>query len=266
MIPFLAHADKREKHLWDTVTYSGDQKLDIWAPQDPHNAPVMMFIPGGAWCVGSRKHQGYALMDRLVSEGWICVSIDYRTAPQNRWPAPLEDVQAAWAWIEDAIHGYGGGNFTAVAGASAGAHMASLLALRGDSPTSFGADALVSLYGVYSWDSKRLDHLLINKFVETVVVGDDDPEVLRAASPIHQIHRNAPPTLIVHGDRDFITPESGAKAFYNKLSKTSDSPTFYHKVKGGHHAFDLIDSKQTDEAVDVIAGFLNATRRKAEAA
>ena len=142
--------------------------------------------------------------------------------------------------------------------------MASLLAL-GDRSYG-GPDALVSLYGVYSWDSKRLDHLLINKFVETVVVGDNDPEVLRAASPIHQIHRDAPPTLIVHGDRDFITPESGAKAFYNKLSRISDSPTFYHKVKGGHHAFDLIDSKQTDEAVDVIAGFLNATRRRAEAA
>lgn len=260
MTSFLGHFNKRAEHLWDTVEYRPGQYLDIWAPDDPHNAPVMMFIVGGGWTWGDRRYQGYALMDRLVSEGWICVSVGYRTAPLHRWPAPFEDVVAAWEWIEGNIHKYGGGNFTAVAGASAGAHMASLLALG-----HLRADALVSLYGVYSWDSKRLDHLLINKFVTTVVAGSD-PETLYEASPIHQVHRLAPPTMIVHGDRDFITPESGARAFRKKLSAVSDEPVFYHRVKGGHHGFDLIDSKQTREAVDAIAGFLSLALRLSEAA
>ncbi|AAN12746.1 esterase [Mycobacterium phage Omega] len=258
MIPALAHLEARQRHLWDTVAYSGNQKLDIWLPESPENAPVFMFIPGGAWTIGDRRGQGYAIMSHLVQQGWICVAIDYRTAPKNHWPAPFEDVSAAFHWVRANIHQYGGGDFLAVGGASAGGHMASLLGLT---DWSFSKpDAVVSLYGVYDWTSKSLDHWLINRYVQHVVVGRRDHDTLRISSPIHQIHRDAPPFLIIQGDCDLVTPQSGAKKFFKKLKETSLNHAVYHRVPGGIHGFDLLQGWQTDRAIDAIDDFLTTAR------
>lgn len=235
----------RRRHLGRTITYAHGQKLDIWLPKNPTNAPVFVFVPGGAWVMGDRRHQGHAIMSHLVSQGWICVTMDYRTAPIHRWPAPFEDVCAAWGWVKQNIADYGGGDFIAIGGASAGGHMASLLGMTGE------PDAVVSLYGVYSWDSRRPDHWLINRFVRTVVI---DGKVPREASPIHLVSRGVSPFLIIHGDRDILTPESGAWAFARKLEGVTYAD--YLKVRGGHHGFDLFQPHLTKVAVDRIDSFL----------
>lgn len=236
----------RQQYLWDTVPYANGQKLDIWSKGTPRNAPVFVFIPGGGWLIGDRRHQGHAIMSHLVDQGWICVTMDYRTP---RWPDPFTDVCAAWDWTRENIHQYGGGDFIAVGGASAGGHMASLLGVTDNSIDR--PDAVVSLYGVYSWDSPRPDHFLINQWVKGVV----RPKDLYAASPIHHVHDSVPPFLIIHGDRDVITPESGAKAFYRKLATVSDDAG-YLKVRGGHHGFDLFQKDQTAQAIAAIEHFL----------
>lgn len=249
MIPILAHIDYLRRHLTATVEYRPGVKLDIYQPvSQPFipNRPVLMFIPGGAWLVGSRKGQGSALIAHLVEQGWICVAIDYRTAPQHRWPAPFEDVTAAWNWVRKNIARYGGGDFIGLAGASAGGHMASLLGVTDHSIDR--PDCVIPFYGVYSWDSHRPDHWLINRFVETMI---SDREHLRDASPIHHVHDSVPPFLIIHGDRDFITPESGAKAFHRKLPDSQ-----YYSVRGGHHGFDVINAQQTAGALARIDTFL----------
>ncbi|WPH57703.1 hypothetical protein [Mycobacterium phage WXIN] len=262
MIPFFDHLDKRREHLWDSVEYRPGQYLDLWMPESAYHAPVMMWIPGGGWVWGDRRYQGYALMDHLVKRGWICASIGYRTAPKNHWPAPFEDVQAAWQWVIDHAWEYGGGDFTAVAGASAGGHMASLLGLTSNNQP----DAVVSLYGVYDWTSRSLDHWLINRFVETVVVGSRDRETLKAASPIRLVHEDAPPFLIVHGTGDAITPVSGARKFESRLATTSAAPVQYHEIPGAVHGFDLVHAGQTRETVSVVDEFLTSIRQHRRAA
>ena len=131
MIPFLTNAGKRSQYVVDSPLYSRTQRLDIWLPERiDEPAPVLMFIPGGAWTIGDRRGQGYGLMSHMCDQGWICAAINYRTAPFNRWPAPFEDVSVAWAWVVNNIAEYGGDiNRIAVAGVSAGGHMASLLGL-----------------------------------------------------------------------------------------------------------------------------------------
>lgn len=246
----------RQEYLWDTVTYGNSQKLDVWSKGTPKDAPVFVFIPGGAWLIGSRLHQGHAIMSRLVDRGWICVTMDYRTP---RWPTPFTDVQSAWQWTRENIHTYGGSDFIALAGASAGGHMASLLGVTDN--TIDRPDAVVSLYGVYSWDSPRPDHFVINQWVRNVV----RPKDPRSASPIHHVHDSVPPFLIIHGDRDVITPESGAKAFYRKLAAASDEAA-YLKIRGGHHGFDLFQKSCTTLAIDAIEKFLDRQRLEFEEA
>ena len=64
------------------------QLLDVWRPKElpVEPAPVMIFVPGGAWIHGGRQLQGYALMSYLAQQGWVCLSVNYRVSPHNRWP------------------------------------------------------------------------------------------------------------------------------------------------------------------------------------
>ena len=64
--------------------------------------------PGGAWDFGSRTLQGHALMAHLVRRGWVCLSLEYGTSPQHRWPRQMTDVKAAIAWARANVAEFGG--------------------------------------------------------------------------------------------------------------------------------------------------------------
>lgn len=244
----------RSRNLWSTEVYNDHGcKLDIWMSGTPVNAPTLMWIPGGAWIWGDRRFQGYALMEYLVERGWICAAIEYRTGI-HRWPTQMNDVRDAWHWCDEHLADFGGGEFMAVAGASAGAHMAALL---GSGRSADRPDATIGLYGAYSWDSRRLDHRLITEYVEKAIVGERrGSTTYRNSSPIHRAHENVAPFLGVHGDRDVLTPFSGAKAYVEKLKRVSSNSARLHKVPGAGHGFDLFGGAKTDEMCRVVYDFL----------
>ncbi len=86
------------------------QLLDVWRRKDlpAEPAPVLIFVPGGAWVHGSRLLQGYALMSHLAELGWVCLSIDYRVAPHHPWPSHITDVKTAIAWARANVDKFGG--------------------------------------------------------------------------------------------------------------------------------------------------------------
>ncbi|ORB09650.1 esterase, partial [Mycolicibacterium moriokaense] len=63
------------------------QLLDVWRREDlpVEPAPVLVFVPGGAWAIGMRRPQSYAMLSHLAERGWVCLSIDYRVSPKNTW-------------------------------------------------------------------------------------------------------------------------------------------------------------------------------------
>ena len=71
-------------------------------------APVLVFVPGGGWLHGGRMLQGYALMSHLAQLGWVCLSVEYRVSPHNRWPRHVQDVKAAIAWARANVDRFGG--------------------------------------------------------------------------------------------------------------------------------------------------------------
>lgn len=256
--PTLAYLDKRRQHVHKSVRYNGSgQMLDIWRGQNQRpNAPVLIWVPGGAWVSGSRMtFQGHALMSRMVKRGWVCLSIDYRVAPWYRWPCQLEDARAAVDWARNNIADFAGDpDFVAIAGASAGGHLATLTGLLD------GADAVVSVYGSYDWESRStLWRKLFMEYLERVVVGkrsDLCPEVFCEASPMAQVHPGAPPTMIVHGTRDRLIPIDEARSFHRELRSVSRSTVRYLELPVGH-AFDVLDARRCAEANRAIAEFLD---------
>jgi acetyl esterase/lipase len=257
--PTLAHCLARRRYLRASARYSGSQTLDIWAAEKPvTGAPTLVFLPGGAWMVGHRRPQGYALMSYLVQRGWVCAAVDYRVSPKHRWPAHLDDAKAALRWVRANIAQFGGDpEFVTVAGASAGGHLAALAALTFDHPTSGTPRpaAAVSLYGVYDWAKPGVRR----EFLERIVVGRSmrqRPDIFQQASPVAHVRADAPPFLLIHGDGDHIVPVSEARAFHCALRSST-----YLELHGAGHAFDAFDAAATAKALAVIGQFLADVHR-----
>ena len=252
------------------------QLLDVWRRADLVGpAPVLVFIPGGAWVFGSRILQGHELMAHLVEMGWVCLSVQYRTSPRHRWPRQIVDVKAAIAWARNNVHDFGGDReFVAVAGCSAGGHMASLVGLtpgdphwEADLPASAdtSVDAVVSVYGRYDWEDRSTpERARFMDFLERVVVKREQsrkPDLFRTASPLARVHPAAPPFLILHGDSDVIIPVAEARTFVARLRAASNSPVGYVELPGAGHGFDLTDGTRTGAAVRAIGLFLQHVHR-----
>ncbi len=256
---------------------SPSQLLDVWRPKElpTQPAPVMIYLPGGAWVHGGRFLQGYALMSHLAAMGWVCLSIDYRVAPNNPWPQHITDVKTAIAWARANVDKFGGDrNFVAVAGTSAGGHLAALAGLTAGDPemqrdlpegSDTSVDAVVGIYGRYDWeDRSTVERARFVDFLERVVVKRRiarHPEIFRKASPIARTHADAPPFLVVHGSGDTVIPVQQARDFVEKLRGESRSAVGYVELAGAGHGFDMTDGARTGSMATAIGLFLNEVHR-----
>lgn len=280
MAPVFSALTHRWSYLHRSAVRYGDspeQLLDVWRHRDlPRKpAPVLIFVPGGAWVYGNRRFQGYALMAHLAQQGWLCLAIDHRAGRGHQWPRQVLDVKEAVGWARTHADDFGGDpGFVAIAGASSGAHLAALTALTHDDddyglelPTNAdtSVDAAVALYGCYDWECRatRRDKGFV-KFLERGVVGkriSDYPQIFRNASPIARVREDAPPFFVVHGAEDKWVPVSNARAFVDKLCSTSQSPVGYLEVPGARHVFDMTDRVRTGTAITAIRIFLDEVHR-----
>jgi acetyl esterase/lipase len=278
--PPLWRMFQQRRHVHRTSVRYGDhpaQLLDVWRrddlPQQP--APVLLFVPGGAWVHGSRLLQGYALLAHMAEQGWVCLSIDYRVSPNHRWPRHITDVKTAIAWARANVDKFGGDrNFVAIAGCSAGGHLSALAGLTPNDPemqtelaenADTSVDAVVGIYGRYDWeDRSTTERVRFVEFLEKIVVKRKiakHPEVFRDASPIARVHSAAPPFLVIHGSGDSVIPVEQARAFVERIRAVSRSVVSYVELPGAGHAFDMVDGARTGSMATAIGLFLNQMHR-----
>lgn len=279
--PFLRASGQRRKNLYRKSVQYGDhpaQQLDVWRRKDLPGgpAPVLLFVPGGAWVQGTRVLQGHTLLSHLVEKGWVCLTMDYRVSPVHRWPRHIADVNAAIAWARSNVDKFGGDrNFVAIAGCSAGGHLAALAALTPGDPAFRGeltdsadtsVDAVVGIYGRYDWqDQSTPTRRSFTSFLERVVVRRSQnrhPEIYEAASPIKRIHDQAPPFLLIHGDHDSIIPVDEARQFRDALRARGNGRVDYVELPKAGHAFDLVDSSHARRCAVESTRFLESTYRE----
>jgi acetyl esterase/lipase len=254
-------SDRRRRH-----------RLDVYRhPDAGPGAPVLLQIHGGAWVIGNKEQQGLPLMYQLAARGWVCVATNYRLAPRATWPAQILDCKRALAWIREHIADYGGDpDYVVVTGGSAGGHLTALLALTPNDPqyqpgfesVDTHVRAMVPFYGVYDWTNRfgqrgRRDAL--RRLLERTIIKRryaDAPETFEQASPLSHVNADAPPALIVHGDRDILAPVSEAREFARELRAVSHNPVVYAELHGAQHAFDIFQSIRSLSAIKAVDLFL----------
>jgi acetyl esterase/lipase len=278
--PPFWRALKHRRYLHRTSVRYGKhpvQLLDVWRRKDLplRPAPVLIFVPGGAWVHGGRQLQGYALMAQLAEMGWVCLSVQYRVSPHHRWPSHITDVKTAIAWARANVDKFGGDrNFIAVAGCSAGGHLSTLAGLTANDPamqtelppgSDTSVDAVVGIYGRYDWEDRSTpERDQFVDFLERVVVKrsiDRHPEVFRDASPVARITPDAPPFLVIHGSSDRVIPVEQARSFVERLRSVSRSVVSYVELPGAGHGFDLTDGARTGATSTAIGLFLGQIHR-----
>jgi acetyl esterase/lipase len=165
-------------------------------------------------------------------------------------------------------------NFVAIAGCSAGGHLSALAGLTANDPemqagltegSDTSVDAVVGIYGRYDWEDRSTpERARFVDFLERVVVKrkiDRHPEIFRKASPIAQVHPDAPPFLVIHGGRDSVIPVAQARGFVERLRSVSRSVVSYIELPGAGHGFDMTDGARTGAMATAIGLFLNHIHR-----
>lgn len=105
-------------------------RYNVFSPPGAANAPVLMFWHGGGWTNGYRDYVSF-MARHVVSLGYVLVAPSYRLASECPLPAAYEDSLSALRHVADNIACWGGaGDQLFLAGHSAGAHLAALVALR----------------------------------------------------------------------------------------------------------------------------------------
>ena len=300
----LANVVCQKGIIYQTID-SQPQALDIYHSKNTigahnaeqnHAAPVLMYIHGGGLMEygGTRVGQGLPLLNELASRGWVCVSIDYRLSPKNKWPAHLIDCKTALQWIRDNIEQYGGNpNFVVTAGDSAGGQLSALMALTanqeqfqsndGDSYTAsqdgavkqdsrvqgaicfYGVMDFCNLYGTsHNQDAAKM-------WAEQVIDADlTDPANLskfQSASPLaqaigHKDPQSIPDCLLVHGDCDSLVALKESQLLAEKIRQVSDKQVICANVPGAQHAYNVFRSVRSELVLPEVVRFAETLHRR----
>jgi len=217
-------------------------ELDLHLPAPGATPPpVVVFLHGGGWRLGSRHTAGPMYRDaaptpfqRLAQAGVAVASVDYRLSGEATWPAQLHDAKAAVRWLRSRAGELGvDGDRIAAWGESAGGHLAALLGLTGDDAALEGDVGVTgpssAVAAVVAWypptdvravatDTGTDPHDPGTR--EAQLLGAPVPDVPGAAaqaSPVTHVSPAAPPFLLLHGAADRFVPCVQSERLYGAL-------------------------------------------------
>lgn len=242
----LAPGVKIERDIVYRSVGGVDLKLDVYLPPGKAPRPGAVYIHGGGWH-GGDKRTGPDILDlpEVVARGYAVAAINYRHAPRYVFPAQIEDVRTAVRFVRAHAGEYGiDPGRIGVWGMSAGGHLASLLALSpaaawpGDASENRDQSVAVQAVGDLCGPADLTAGDFTTRTSEIIHrVFGGNPDGLRSGSPTTYVTKNAPPFLIVHGDRDETMPLSQSQGFSQKL-KAVGAPAELIVVKNATHVFE----------------------------
>ena len=208
--------------------------LDLYLPAT-RPAPLCLWLHGGGWARGSRTARAAERLVPVAASGVAVAAVQYRLSGEAAFPAPLDDARSAVRWLRRNAGDLGlDAERVGVWGASAGGHLAALLALCPDDRDlgDSSVQAAVCWFPITDLTLRDTDvpegppppfvtGPPSNPSVEARLLGAESVQQVaaraRAASPVTHVHRGAPPFLLVHGDRDGLVPSEHSRTLHRGL-------------------------------------------------
>lgn len=192
MRPFIERSDQVRKDFQERcqldISYGplNAQKLDIYLPEVPSDAPVLVFFHGGAW-KGSNKECRAFPAEVFCASGALWISVEYPLAPDHNIETQTESAELALRWVQKNAASFGGDSQRIlVMGHSAGAHLATtgLFRILNAHPELFSNFELLMLSGVFD-----LEPMMFTKVNDWLKL---DPQRVLQHSPICSIPPKSP--------------------------------------------------------------------------
>lgn len=273
MIPFLTAgappvAVERELRIPGPA---GDIRALLFAPDNATGTPlpVLVYLHGGGWVILSPDSHARLTRQFAAGAGMVVVSVDYRLAPENPYPAPLDDCVAAFLWIRENAASLGGDAArVSLGGDSAGGNLAAATTLRllaeGDEPPSSVLMICPSTDLAMETESIRTlspdDPILETPFMEFCRASYaphpdqwNDPFL----SPLHADLSAFPPTCVVVGTIDPLLDDG--VAFAEKLMR-SGRQVVLQRHEGMPHVFMLFPGiDEGEKSIAAMSDFLRTS-------
>jgi acetyl esterase/lipase len=203
-------------------------KLDIYYPAGIKNFTTVVWFHGGGITNGN-KH----IPEKLKEQGIAVVAVNYRLSPKVKNPAYIEDAAAAVAWTFKNIEKYGGDvTKIVVSGHSAGGYLASMVGLDKKWMAKFDIDAN-QIAMLIPFSGHTITHFTIRE--ERGIEGSQP--VIDEFAPLYHVRADAPPTVLITGDRDLeILGRYEENAYLWRIMKvTGHEKSKLYKLDGFDH-------------------------------
>lgn len=228
--------------------------LDAFVPEGAGPFPTCILVHGGGFTKGDKQSYIKPLFEPLSKAGFTWFTINYRLAPQHRWPACAEDVETAIRWVKSHATEYKVDVARiALIGESAGGHLVSYVGTRSKSDTSVAA--VVPIYAPHDLEFQVRNRNALGESMSALLglaeLNDDAWKRLREASPSSYVHKAMPPFLLIHGDKDQTVPYEQSVRFQQQL-KSSGNRCDLITIPGGIHGmggWDKLDAEYKEKMI-----------------
>lgn len=226
--------------------------LDIYMPEGKKDAPVIVYFHGGALLMGN-KSWGKDIGHKVAESGIGLVSVNYRLSPDFQHPAHLNDAAAATAWVINNIEKYGGNpNKVYVAGHSAGAYLAALLAidfsvLQVHSIEQFEIKGAILISPFLYVEETAKDRIKRDSIYETV--WGHNPKSWLQASVTPHILTNRDNILLIYADGDEAWRKEQNERFAAAMTAAGNLRVFTKEVPNRTHATLLTAILDNDDMI-----------------
>jgi alpha-L-fucosidase 2 len=211
--------------------------LDAFVPEGKGTFPTCILVHGGGFTKGDKTTFIKPLFEPLSKAGFAWFTINYRLAPQHRFPACIEDVESAIRWVKAHAADYKADpKRIALIGESAGGHLVSLAGVRAKEDTRVAA--VVPFYAPHDLELRVRQSKTIPVWVEALFglteLNDAAWTILREASPMTYVHKGLPPYLLIHGTKDDKVPFEQSLKFQEKMKAVGNACDLITVEGGGH--------------------------------
>lgn len=135
---------------------NGAIPIRMYVPENAQNAPVIAFYHGGGFVIGNLKSHDKVCRRLCKMNQAFVVAVDYRLAPEHKFPAAVEDCYDATKWVSENIHKYGGNpEKLVVLGDSAGGNLAAVTAIQA---RDLGTPKVAAQVLVYPMTNAKMEH------------------------------------------------------------------------------------------------------------